>query len=98
MSKLDEVKAKVAAGEYNAGEAIKIEFLDANGITAYALGKATKMPFSRFSHILKGERAITVDTALKLESFFDVPAEYWLELQNIADLRIARLAQKNIKY
>lgn len=93
MSKLDEVKAKVAAGEYNAGEAIKIEFLDANGITAYALGKATKMPFSRFSHILKGERAITVDTALKLESFFDVPAEYWLELQNIADLRIARLAQ-----
>ena len=49
-------------------------------------------PVSRISGIVKGERAITADTALRLARFFGTSAEMWLGLQADYDLRVARRA------
>jgi addiction module HigA family antidote len=51
---------------------------------------ASDVPVSRVAAIIKGTRAITADTALRLSRYFGTSAEMWLNLQNQYDLRIAR--------
>lgn len=53
------------------GYILETEFLDELGLSAYALAKALKVPVNRVTAIVKGERAITADTALRLARFFD---------------------------
>ncbi len=48
------------------------------------------MPTNRVTGILKGQRAITGDTALRLAHFFGTSAEFWVNLQSLYDLRLAR--------
>lgn len=68
------------------GEILKTEFLDELGLSAYALAKALHVPVNRVTAIIKGERAITADTALRLARFFDTTPEFWLNLQMHYDL------------
>ena len=49
------------------------------------------MPTNRVAGILKGQRAITGDTALRLAHFFGTSAEFWLNLQSLYELRIAEV-------
>jgi len=48
------------------------------------------MPKSRISHILKGERSITPNTAVRLSKYFGTTAQYWMNLQTSYDLTIAK--------
>ena len=48
------------------------------------------MPTNRVTEILKGQRAITGDTALRLGHFFGTSAEFWLNLQSLYELRLAQ--------
>ena len=48
------------------------------------------MPATRIGAIVKGERAVTADTALRLARFFGAGAEFWLNLQAMHDLTKAR--------
>ena len=48
-----------------------------------------KVPTSRVTEILNGQRAITGDTALRLAHFFGTSAEFWLNLQSLHELRVA---------
>ena len=47
------------------------------------------MPTNRITGILNGQRGITGDTALRLGHFFGMPAEHWLNLQTVFELRVA---------
>jgi len=68
------------------GEILKSEFLDPLEITAYRLSKELRVPQTRISEIVKGNRRITADTALRLSKYFGNSAEFWLGLQNDYDL------------
>ncbi|QKJ30114.1 HigA family addiction module antidote protein [Mucilaginibacter mali] len=68
------------------GEILSEEFLIPLNITAYRLAKETKIPQTRVSEIIKGNRRITADTALRLSKFFGNSAKFWLGLQDDFDL------------
>jgi len=68
------------------GEILLEEFLKPLNITAYRLSKDIGIPQTRTSEILKGNRSITADTALRLSCYFGNSAKFWLGLQNDYDL------------
>ena len=72
------------------GEILKEEFLDPMGVTVYRLSRETELSQTRLSQIIKGERSITAETALKLGKFFNVPAEFWMNLQSLYDIEEAQ--------
>ena len=65
------------------------EQLEELKMSASELARQIKVPTNRVTQILKGERAITGDTALRLGHFFGTSAEFWLNLQKTYELRIA---------
>jgi len=71
------------------GEILKTEFLDELGLTAYAFSKAIGMNRSGVSDIITGGRAITAESALRFARFFGNSAQFWLNLQDEYDLRVA---------
>ena len=68
------------------GEILQEEFLIPLSITAYRLSKETFIPQKRISEIIKGNRRITADTALRFAKFFGTSAKFWLGLQDDYDL------------
>jgi antitoxin HigA-1 len=73
------------------GEMLREEFLIPLGISQNALALKIRVPATRIGEIVKGKRAITPDTALRLARFFGNSAEFWLNLQQMFDLSKARL-------
>jgi antitoxin HigA-1 len=72
------------------GEVLGEEFLKPLGMSANALAIALRVPATRISAVLKGERSVTADTALRLARFFGTSAEFWINLQAMHDLTKAR--------
>jgi addiction module HigA family antidote len=68
------------------GEVLLYEFLQPLEITAYRLSKDLSIPQTRVSHIIKGNRRITADTALRLSIYFGNSAKFWLGLQDDYDI------------
>ena len=68
------------------GEILLEEFLIPMEISAHRLAKATFLPQTRISEIIKGNRRITADTALRFAKFFGTSAKFWLGLQDDYDL------------
>lgn len=68
------------------GEVLQEEFLIPLQITPYRLAKETNIPQTRVSEIIKGNRRITADTALRLSHFFGNSAKFWLGLQDDFDI------------
>lgn len=68
------------------GEILLEEFLRPLEITAYRLSKDTDIPQTRISQIIKGNRRITADTALRFSSYFGNSAKFWLGLQDDYDI------------
>jgi antitoxin HigA-1 len=74
------------------------EELEALGMSATELARQLKVPTSRITGILNGQRAITGDTALRLGHFFGASPQFWLNLQSLYELRLAeQKAGKAIK-
>src|SRR5712692_9820877 len=69
------------------GEILKTEFMEPMGVSAYELAKALNFP--GIYEVVRGERAVTADTAIRLGKYFGLPAQFWLNLQNDYDLRVA---------
>src|SRR5580693_4053153 len=59
-------------------------------MSAAELARKLEVPTNRVTGILNGQRAITGDTALRLAHFFGTSAEFWLNLQSLYELRLAR--------
>jgi addiction module HigA family antidote len=68
------------------GEVLKEEFLKPLNISAYRLCMDINVPQTRISEIIKGNRSITADTALRLSQYFGNSANFWLGLQNDFDI------------
>jgi addiction module HigA family antidote len=60
------------------------------GISAAELARQIDVPVNRVTGIINGQRAITADTALRLGHWFGTSAEFWLNLQKLYELRLAR--------
>ena len=68
------------------GEVLSEEFLKPMGISAYRLSKDLHIPQTRISQILKKNRRITADTALRLSRYFGTTPKFWLGLQDDFDI------------
>lgn len=71
------------------GEILREEFCKPLGITPSVLARATGMPVDRAVRLVKGTRAFSGDTALRLARFFGTSAEFWMNLQARYDLEVA---------
>src|SRR5260370_656354 len=60
------------------------------GISAAGLARQIDVPVNRITSILNGQRAVTADTALRLGHWFGMSPEFWLNLQTLYELRLAR--------
>jgi antitoxin HigA-1 len=76
------------------GEILLSEFMEPYKLTNYRLAKDLDIPESRIGKIVKGERRITADTALRLEMYFGMNASFWLGLQNDYDLMEEKRAKE----
>lgn len=74
------------------GDILKTEFMQPLGLTAYRLAKELHVPLTRINDVVRGKRSISADTALRLGIYFGLPAQFWLNLQNDYDIRIAKTA------
>jgi antitoxin HigA-1 len=75
------------------GEILSEEFLIPLNISAYKLAKDTGLPQTRISEVVKGNRRITADTALRFSKYFGNSAKFWLGLQDDFDLEEAKYAK-----
>ena len=73
------------------GEHLAEELRDL-GISAAELARQIEVPVNRITEIMNGERGVTADTALRLGHWFGTSPEYWLNLQKLYELRLARQA------
>jgi addiction module HigA family antidote len=71
------------------GEVLMEDFMKPLGLSQYRLAKDIGVTPIRISQIVNGQRAITVDTALRLARYFGTSAEVWLHLQVRYDLEVA---------
>lgn len=76
------------------GEVLLEEFMKPSDppINANTLAKALEVPANRITAIIKGYRGITGDTAVRLATFFNTTAEFWMNLQKTYELRLAERA------
>lgn len=72
------------------GEILLEEFLTPLGISQYRLAKETSVPPRRINEIVRGMRAITVDTALRLARYFGTSERFWLNLQSRYDIEVEK--------
>lgn len=72
------------------GEILEEEFMIPLGLSANALARRIDVPVTRISEIVRGNRGITADTALRLARLFGTSSELWQGLQAEYDLRVAR--------
>jgi addiction module HigA family antidote len=95
------MKSKLLAN-VTPGEILNEEFLKPMAITQYRLAKDIAVPPRRINEIVRGQRAITADTALRLGRYFGMAPEFWLNLQSHYDLereqeRLAERIEKEVK-
>ena len=70
------------------GEILKEEYLEPLGMSANALAIALHVPATRINDIVRGKRAVTSDTALRLARYFGGDAQSWMNLQIAYDLKL----------
>jgi addiction module HigA family antidote len=78
------------------GEILLEEFLLPFEISAYRLSKDIGIPQTRISEIIKGNRRITADTALRLSKYFNNSAKFWLGLQDDYDIEEVQINLKSV--
>lgn len=75
------------------GEILLEEFLKPMGISQNRLARDIDIPVSRVSEVVRGSRAITADTAMRLAEYLGTSAELWLGLQADYELRMLRMGE-----
>jgi addiction module HigA family antidote len=71
------------------GEILMTEFLEPMGISQYRLAINTGVTPRRINEIVHGRRGISADTALRLGRFFNMEAQFWMNLQSHYDMEVA---------
>ena len=81
------MNAKELLDPITPGEILREDFMEPMGLSINKLARDLVVPPNRISEIVNGKRAITVDTALRLQRYFKIEAQFWLNLQSEHDLR-----------
>ena len=81
------MKSKLLAN-ITPGEILEEDFLKPLGLSQYRLAVDIGVPPRRINEIVKGQRAITADTALRLGRYFKMSPQFWLNLQSHSDLEV----------
>ncbi len=71
------------------GETLREDFLSPLGLTANGLAMELRVPATRVNDIVRGRRAITADTALRLARYFGTTPQFWMNLQANYELEVA---------
>lgn len=74
------------------GEILQEEFLLPMGISQYRLAQDIGVPAMRINKIVRGERGISADTALRLARYFGMSVEFWMGIQAAYDVEKAKMA------
>ena len=74
----------------HAGEMLLLEFLNPMGLTQRELADAIHVPYQRVNDIVNGRRGITPSTALRLAKYFNMSADFWVNVQLRWDLYFAQ--------
>lgn len=95
------MKSKLLAN-ITPGEILAEDFLKPMNLSQYRLAKDIHVPARRINEIVKGQRAITADTALRLGRYFKMSPQFWLNLQTHYDLetmtaRLGSRLEKEVK-
>lgn len=72
------------------GEVLFEDFMKPNALTAYRVAKDIAVPALRINQIVKGERGISADTALRLAKYFGTSAGVWVRIQARYELEMAQ--------
>lgn len=72
------------------GETLREDFLKPLGLTANRLAIELRVPVTRVNDIVRGRRAITADTALRMARYFGTTPQFWMNLQANYDLEMAQ--------
>jgi addiction module HigA family antidote len=72
------------------GEILLEEFLVPLGISQYRLAKEISVPPRRINEVVRGQRSISADTALRLARYFRTTERFWLNLQTRYDLEVVK--------
>jgi addiction module HigA family antidote len=78
------------------GEMLLEEFLTPMGITQKDLADNIEVPYQRINEIVNGRRGITPSTALRLAKFFDMSADFWMNVQLRWDLYFAQQDENKV--
>ncbi len=78
------------------GEMLLEEFLNPMGLTQKELADKIHVPYQRVNEIINGRRGITPSTALRLAKFFNMSADFWMNLQLRWDLYFAQQDENNV--
>jgi antitoxin HigA-1 len=85
----------IATGEritaVHPGEVLRAEFLDPRGMSVNALALALRVPAPRINDVVRGKRAVSPETALRLARYFGTSPLFWMNLQIAYDLRVTTL-------
>lgn len=82
--------ARKAHEPISPGEILLTEFLQPLGISQYRLAKATGLSQTRIGEIVRGKRAITTETALRLSKALGTDDRFWINLQTDYDVEVER--------
>ena len=77
-------------GPVTPGEVLREEFMVPLGLSGRALARELGVPSNRITEIVAGERSVSAETAIMLGERFGTSAEFWLNLQMMHDLELAR--------
>lgn len=72
------------------GEVLLHDFMEPKGLSQYRVAKEINVPPRRINEIVHGLRGITADTGLRLSRYFGLTDQYWLNLQALYDLQMAK--------
>ncbi len=78
------------------GEILQEEFLNPMGLTQRELADAIRVPYQRVNDIVNGRRSVTPSTALRLGKFFNMSADFWINLQVRWDMYFAQLDESSV--
>jgi addiction module HigA family antidote len=90
LRKSDPMSSRNILDPIKPGEILREDFLKPLGISINQLSRDLAVPPNRVSEIVNGKRSITADTALRLQRYFGVDAQFWLNLQTEYDLRMMK--------
>ena len=78
------------AGPVHPGQVLREDFLKELGLSAYEVAKICGVPGNRLYRLIREEKAISADTALRLGAAFGTTPQFWMNLQSLYDLDVAR--------